>query len=135
MPRDEIRRDEMPRAETRAERRAAPEPAAEPEQYRARATAAAPRYIPAPAPAEDDLLADDASSPEFDLIPPDDTPTLVDLASRRAIRDASRVRDEVRDRDAAREAATKSRRARRRKSGDKDYVDEEYWGYLRGEAR
>jgi hypothetical protein len=110
-------------------------PVEEPEVYRARATAPAPPYIPSPAAPADDLIMADMR-PEFDLIPPDDTPTLVDLASRRAIRD-SVDRDAVRDRDAAREAATKSRRAARRKSKvkDKDQVDEEYWGFLRGEAQ
>jgi hypothetical protein len=115
--------------------RPAPPPAEEPEVYRARATAPAPPYIPSPVAADDDVIMADMS-PEFDLIPPDDTPTLVDLASRRAIRE-SVDRDAVRDRDAAREVATKSRRAARRKSKikDKDQVDEEYWGFLRGEAQ
>jgi hypothetical protein len=94
------------------------------DEPRYRATAPAPRYIPSPSLAADDLLG-----PDDDLAPVDDTPTLVDLGARRAMRDA------VRERDAAREAAIKSRRTRRRQSRDKDDVDEEYWGYLRGEAQ
>jgi hypothetical protein len=115
--------------------RSAPPPVDEPAVYRARATAPAPPYVPSPVAADEDVIMADMP-PEFDLIPPDDTPTLVDLASRRAIREST-DRDAVRDRDAAREAATKSRRAARRKSKikDKDQVDEEYWGFLRGEAQ
>jgi DMSO/TMAO reductase YedYZ heme-binding membrane subunit len=118
------------RSERRAERSRAQRDAAPVDDIdsRYRATAAAPRYIPSPAPAADDLiLADD--------LPADDTPTLVDLASRRAMRDAVKELDSVHDRDAARDAATKSRRSKRRKSSDKDFVDEEYWGFLRGEAQ
>jgi hypothetical protein len=55
-------------------------------------------------------------------VPVDETPTLVDLASRRAMRDAAR--------DSGRKG-----RSRRRKSDDKDFVDEEYWAKLRGEAQ
>ncbi|SBT65050.1 Membrane protease YdiL, CAAX protease family [Micromonospora sediminicola] len=47
----------------------------------------------------------------------DDTPTLVDLASRRALR------------------ATKESRSGRRKRADADAVDGAYWAGLRGEAR
>ncbi|WFE41692.1 hypothetical protein [Micromonospora sp. WMMD998] len=47
----------------------------------------------------------------------DDTPTLVDLASRRAMR------------------ATKETRSGRRKKADADAVDGAYWAGLRGEAR
>ncbi|MFG1678053.1 hypothetical protein [Micromonospora sp. NPDC049282] len=47
----------------------------------------------------------------------DDTPTLVDLASRRALR------------------ATKEPRSGRRKKADADAVDGAYWAGLRGEAR
>ncbi|WP_349880950.1 hypothetical protein ABIH81_15680 [Micromonospora sp. HUAS YX12] len=47
----------------------------------------------------------------------DDTPTLVDLASRRALR------------------ATKESRSSRRKRADADAVDGAYWAGLRGEAR
>ncbi|MDG4799350.1 hypothetical protein [Micromonospora sp. WMMD980] len=47
----------------------------------------------------------------------DDTPTLVDLASRRALR------------------ATKETRSGRRKKADADAVDGAYWAGLRGEAR
>lgn len=98
---------------------------------RYRATAPAPRYIPAPASADDD---DDLFL--TDPVPVDDTPTLVDLASRRAIRNATRDSDIDRDRDNARDAAVRSRRsARRRRPADRDSVDEDYWGYLRGEAR
>ncbi|MEV0003050.1 hypothetical protein AB0H28_12295 [Micromonospora sp. NPDC050980] len=48
----------------------------------------------------------------------DDTPTLVDLASRRAMR-----------------ATKESRSGRRRKKADADAVDGAYWAGLRGEAR
>ncbi|MEH0971753.1 hypothetical protein V6U77_11535 [Micromonospora sp. CPCC 205546] len=56
--------------------------------------------------------------PEEVPLPADDTPTLVDLASRRA-----------------RRAAGESRSARRRRRVDADAVDGAYWAGLRGEAK
>jgi hypothetical protein len=55
-------------------------------------------------------------------VPIDDTPTLVDLASRRAIR-------------AAAEEESASGRSSRRKRSSADTVDEAYWRDLRGEAK
>ncbi|MEV4756412.1 hypothetical protein AB0J86_15035 [Micromonospora sp. NPDC049559] len=53
----------------------------------------------------------------------DDTPTLVDLASRRAMRAA------------AAEAAAESGRSARRRKAAGDVLDEAYWRELRGEAK
>ncbi|MFY1632051.1 ferric reductase-like transmembrane domain-containing protein [Solwaraspora sp. WMMB335] len=80
----------------------------------ARTRASRHRSQPAPEP-----LPPAGADLEDDYLPPDDTPTLVDLASRRA----------------RRAAATDSagRRSRRRQNSDDDY-DEEYWTQLRGEA-
>jgi hypothetical protein len=55
-------------------------------------------------------------------LPPDDTPTLVDMASRRARRDPEAPRGA-------------SRGARRRARGGEDVVDDQYLRQLRGEAQ
>ena len=126
--RDSDYRDSEPRRASRG-RDAAPVADAAPSgaEPSYRATAAAPPYIPSPSLGTSDLILED------EMVPADDTPTLVDLASRRAIRDATR--DDTQEREAARDAATKARRTRRRKPKDKDDADEEYWGFLRGEAQ
>lgn len=92
-----------------------------------RATAPAPPYIPVPTRGSEDAYI-------ADMAPADDTPTLVNLASRRAARNTG-----GQDREAVRETSVRSRRAdggaKRRRGSDKDDVDEDYWGYLRGEAQ
>lgn len=75
---------------------------------------------------EFDLDDRDDAEPDFggrddDYLPPDDTPTLVDLAARRARR---------RDEGAA--SISRALRGRRRAVGDDDL---DYWSQLRGEAR
>jgi hypothetical protein len=59
-------------------------------------------------------------------MPPDETPTLVDIAARRARRAAEQ-------RDGVRSGARNARRARTR--GDDDVADVQYWRQLRGEAQ
>jgi hypothetical protein len=55
-------------------------------------------------------------------LPPDDTPTLVDMASRRARRDAA-------------EAPRGASRGARRRARSEDVVDDQYLRQLRGEAQ
>jgi hypothetical protein len=60
-------------------------------------------------------------------VPPDETPTLVDMASRRA-------RKAAQQQDAARGGSRTARRSRSR-GDDNDVADVQYWRQLRGEAR
>ncbi|MDP9817704.1 translation initiation factor III [Spirilliplanes yamanashiensis] len=61
-------------------------------------------------------------------LPPDDTPTLIDMASRRARRSADRDADRDAGRDLGRRAGRRSRRSA-------DDADDMYWRQLRGEAQ
>jgi hypothetical protein len=67
------------------------------------------------------------STADPNYLPPDDTPTLIDMASRRA-RKASQQQD------AARGASRGARRTRSR-SDENDVADAQYWRQLRGEAQ
>ncbi len=67
------------------------------------------------------------AGPDPNYLPPDDTPTLIDMASRRARRNA----EPARTADAGRVA---SRGSRRRRVADDD-ADDMYWRQLRGEAQ
>jgi hypothetical protein len=108
------------------------------EEPRARRSAAAepprgrhsgePRYEPAPPRARHSRTEfvdlSDPNDPNY--MPPDETPTLVDIAARRARRAAEQ-------RDGVRSGGRNARRARTR--GDDDVADVQYWRQLRGEAQ
>lgn len=67
------------------------------------------------------------STADPNYLPPDDTPTLVDMASRRA-------RKAAQQQDAARGASRGARRTSSR-GDDNDVADAQYWRQLRGEAQ
>lgn len=79
-----------------------------------------PRYAP-----DDDERPRYVARDETPIPADDETPTLVDLASRRAKRAAA----------AAAEGGTIGGRSRRRRAATADAVDEAYWRSLRGEAQ
>jgi hypothetical protein len=87
-----------------------------------------PRYEPAPPRARHSRTEfvdlSDPNDPNY--MPPDETPTLVDIAARRARRAADQ-------RDGVRSGGRNARRARTR--GDDDVADVQYWRQLRGEAQ
>ena len=107
------------------------------EEPRARRSAAAepprgrhsgePRYEPSPPRARHSRTEfvdlSDPNDPNY--MPPDETPTLVDIAARRARR--------AEQRDGVRSGGRNARRARTR--GDDDVADVQYWRQLRGEAQ
>jgi hypothetical protein len=87
-----------------------------------------PRYEPAPPRARHSRTEfvdlSDPNDPNY--MPPDETPTLVDIAARRA-------RRATEQRDGVRSGGRNARRARSR--GDDDVADVQYWRQLRGEAQ
>ena len=72
---------------------------------------------------------DDDAADDPDYLEPDETPTLVDMASRRARR--ADTQEPVRS-----QAGRGARRNGRGRRGDLDdeVADEDYWSQLRGEA-
>ncbi|MCI4062039.1 hypothetical protein MRQ36_05465 [Micromonospora sp. R77] len=69
-----------------------------------------------------------------DDVPVDDTPTLVDLASRRALRASGEAKSRPFQLGAS-DAAPRPGSAARRRRANADAVDGAYWAGLRGEAR
>jgi hypothetical protein len=67
------------------------------------------------------------STADANYLPPDDTPTLVDMASRRA-RKAAQQQDTAR-------GTTRGARRTRSRGDDNDVADAQYWRQLRGEAQ
>jgi hypothetical protein len=64
---------------------------------------------------------------DTNYLEPDDTPTLVDIASRRARRQAQQ--------ETSRTAGRGARRAGRGRTTDDALDDQQYWRQLRGEAQ
>jgi len=89
-------------------------------------TARPRRAIEARRPADED---DHRSAPDyipFEELEPDDTPTLIDMATRRAARDSGERFHESDNRFSEPRAAAPSRRGRRRRSADEG-IDERHW--------
>jgi hypothetical protein len=145
-PRGRRHADEPPRGRHAEERHAQDEPRYEPAPRPRRRPDDEPRYEPAPPPRRRsaDRGYDDAprraasgrhSRSEFvdlsdpddpNYVPPDETPTLVDIAARRARRAAQQ-------RDGVRSGGRSARRGRTR--NDDGVADVQYWRQLRGEAQ